>query len=143
MKSFYLFDTNIISEIRKPNPNPNVVKLFMEKKDFADISSITWAESLAGLKRIPEGKKKEALSAYYNEIIHEQFDIVPFDEHAATVYSDLYPRLEEIGKIPQDFDLQIASIAIANNMILVTRNTKDFEHIACVSNLMLENWFEA
>ena len=60
MKSFYLFDTNIISEIRKPNPNPNVVKLFMEKKDFADISSITWAESLAGLKRMPEGKKKEA-----------------------------------------------------------------------------------
>jgi hypothetical protein len=28
-------------------------------------------------------------------------------------------------------------------MILVTRNTKDFEHIAKVSNLMLENWFEA
>ena len=59
-----------------------------------------------------------------------------------TIYSDLFPKLEKIGKIPQDFDLQIASIAIANNMILVTRNIRDFEAICSVSNLMIENWFE-
>ena len=91
---------------------------------------------------MPEGKKKEALCSFYYEIIREQFDIVPFDEHAATIYSDLFPKLEKIGKIPQDFDLQIASIAIANNMILVTRNIRDFEAICSVSNLMIENWFE-
>ncbi len=142
MKSFYLLDTNIISEIRKPFSNQNVMNLFMQKKSFCDISAITWAESLAGLKRMPEGKKKEALCSFYYEIIREQFDIVPFDEHAATIYSDLFPKLEKIGKIPQDFDLQIASIAIANNMILVTRNIRDFEAICSVSNLMIENWFE-
>ena len=32
MKSFYLLDTNIISEIRKPFPNQNVMNLFMQKK---------------------------------------------------------------------------------------------------------------
>ena len=142
MKSCYLLDTNIISEIRKPSPNENVLKLFAEKKNLSAISSVTWAESLVGVKRMPEGKKKEALSAYYNEIIHGQFDILPFDEHAATIYSDLYPKLESSGKMPSEFDLQIASIAIATNMILVTRNTKDFESISSVSSLMLENWFE-
>ena len=142
MKSFYLLDTNIISEIRKPFPNENVINLFMQKKSFCDISAITWAESLTGIKRMPEGKKKEALRSFYYEIIREQFDIVPFDEHAATIYSDLYPKLESIGKLPPEFDLQIASIAIANNMILVTRNTKDFAQISSVSNLMLENWWE-
>lgn len=41
-----------------------------------------------------------------------------------------------------DMDAQIASVAIANNLILVTRNQKDFEPIAAVSTLMLENWFQ-
>ena len=142
MKKFYLLDTNVISEIRKPSPNQNVVLKFMKNKNFSDISAITWAESLTGLKRMPEGQKKEALSTFYNEIIYEQFEIIPFDQHATTIYSDLYPKLESIGKLPPEFDLQIASIAIANNMILVTRNTKDFAQIASVSNLMLENWWE-
>lgn len=142
MKKFYLLDTNVISEIRKPSPNQNVVLKFMKNKNFSDISAITWAESLTGLKRMPEGKKKEALSTFYNEIIYEQFEIIPFDQHAATIYSDLYPKFESIGKLPPEFDLQIASIAIANNMILVTRNTKYFTQIASVSNLMLENWWE-
>ena len=142
MKKFYLLDTNVISEIRKPSPNQNVVFKFMKNKNFSDISAITWAESLTGLKRMPEGKKKEALSTFYNEIIYEQFEIIPFDQHAVTIYSDLYPKLESIGKLPPEFDLQIASIAIANNMILVTRNTKDFAQISSVSNLMLENWWE-
>ncbi|MBQ1983581.1 MAG: PIN domain-containing protein [Spirochaetaceae bacterium] len=142
MKSLYLLDTNIISEIRKPYPNENVVKTFLKKKNISDISSITWAESLSGVKRMPEGKKKDALLSFYNEIIYEQFDIIPFDEHSAIIYSDIFPKLEALGLIPQEFDLQIASIAIANNMILVTRNTKDFEGICSVSNLMIENWFE-
>ena len=94
MKKFYLLDTNVISEIRKPSPNQNVVLKFMKNKNFSDISAITWAESLTGLKRMPEGKKKEALSTFYNEIIYEQFAIIPFDQHAATIYSDLYPKLE-------------------------------------------------
>jgi predicted nucleic acid-binding protein len=142
MKKFYLLDTNVISEIRKPSPNQNVVFKFMKNKNFSDISAITWAESLTGLKRMPEGKKKEALSTFYNEIIYEQFEIIPFDQHAATIYSNLYLKLESIGNLPPEFDLQIASIAIANNMILVTRNTKDFAQISSVSNLMLENWWE-
>ncbi len=142
MKSLYLLDTNIISEIRKPSPNENVVKTFLKNKNISDISSITWAESLSGVKRMPKGKKKDALLSFYNEIIYEQFDIIPFDEHSAIIYSDIFPKLEVLGKIPQEFDLQIASIAIANNMILVTRNIKDFEGICSVSNLMIENWFE-
>ena len=58
MRSCYLLDTNIISELRKPTPNENVLQSFAQKKLFSDISSITWAESLAGVKRMPESKKK-------------------------------------------------------------------------------------
>lgn len=141
MRWIYLLDTNIISEIRQMRPEPSVLQLFMERKNYSVISSITWTESLTGLKRLPEGRKKEALSSYYYEIIKEQFQILGFDGSAAEVYSSLYPKLEGLGRVPQEFDLQIASIAIANNLILVTRNTKDFESICQVSSLMLETWF--
>ncbi|MBQ7509261.1 MAG: type II toxin-antitoxin system VapC family toxin, partial [Spirochaetales bacterium] len=70
-------------------------------------------------------------------------EFVPFDEHVAVIYSDLKSRLEKAGCPAPEIDMQIASTAIANNLILVTRNTGDFSNIAEVSSLMLENWFEA
>ena len=71
----------------------------------------------------------------------KMYEILPFDDFAASIYSDLISRLQTKGKLPQKLDLMIASTAIANNLILVTRNTSDFQPIKEVSNLMLENWF--
>ena len=59
-----------------------------------------------------------------------------------TIYSDLFERLKENGAPVQKFNLLIASIAISNNLILVTRNTEAFENIVKNSTLMIENWFE-
>ena len=52
----------------------------------------------------------------------------------------LISRLQTKGKLPQKLDLMIASTAIANNLILVTRNTSDFQPIKEVSSLMIEDW---
>ena len=70
--------------------------------------------------------------------INALYDKVPFDEHAAFIYSKLYSDYKKNGLQPPIHDLQIAATAIANNMILVTRNTQDFENIP---GIMLENWF--
>ena len=70
------------------------------------------------------------------------YEFYDFDIHAAAVYSDIKSRLESLGKMPSELDLQIASVAIANNLILVTRNIQDFLAIQENSALMLENWFE-
>ena len=68
--------------------------------------------------------------------------MLPFDSHAAVIYSDVRSRLEKAGKPAPELDMQIASVAIANNLILVTRNIADFKDIQQVSALMLENWFD-
>ncbi len=79
---------------------------------------------------------------YATNQIQRLFEILPFDDFAASIYSDLVSRLKPKGKLPQKLDLMIASTAIANNLILVSRNIQDFKDIKEVSNLMLENWFE-
>ena len=138
----YLLDTNIISERSKPLPNKIVLQKIADNLEYSCISSVTWAETLSGIKTMPDGKRKTSLFDYFVESVQKQFDILPFDANAANIYSDLYERLKAKGTPAQRFDLLIAAIAISNNLILVTRNVSDFKDIAANSNLMIENWFE-
>lgn len=142
MRAIYLLDTNIISELVRPEPNKNVVRKIFENQKVSSLSSVTWAEALFSVKRMPQGKRKDLFFDFYINTVQNMYEFFDFDIHAASVYSDIKTRLEHIGKIPQELDLQIASVAIANNLILVTRNVSDFTDIAENSALMMENWFE-
>lgn len=142
MQKLYLLDTNIISELTKEVQNQNVVKKIFETQKISALSSVTWAEALYGIKCLADGKRKDNLSDFYINTVQSMYEFLDFDIHAASIYSDIKSRLEEVGKIPAELDLQIASVAIANNLILVTRNVQDFIAIQENSALMLENWFE-
>jgi len=138
----YLLDTNIISEPTKASPNQTVVNKITENIEYSCIASVVWAETLSGIKSLPEGTRKTILFDYATNQIQKLYEILPFDDFTASIYSDLVSRLKPKGKLPPKLDLMIASTAIANNLILVTRNVSDFEPIKAVSNLMIENWFE-
>ena len=138
MTKYYLLDTNIVSEAIKDNPNKEVMINFEAKTHLSCISTITWAELILGTIKLPDGKRKRKLENFYYDYVNGTFEQLPFDEHAANIYPKLLYQYEKRGGNLPDHDLQMASIAIANNMILVTRNTKDFESIP---GLMLENWF--
>lgn len=138
----YLLDTNIVSEPTKLSPNEKVIQKLADNLEYSCISAVTWAEILSGIKIMPDGKRKTCFFDYFIESVQKQFEILPFDASAANIYSDLYERLKTKGAPAQRFDLLIATIAISNNLILVTRNVSDFKDIAANSNLMIENWFE-
>lgn len=143
MKPFYLLDTNMISEIFKPFPNKNVYEKLQENASLCALSATTWNELLYGVQIMDAGKKKDYIFSKLIDDIQASFNIIQYDNHAAWIQADIRSRLKEKGK-PLDFqDTQIASIAISNCMILVTRNIKHFEPIQEVSSLMLENWFES
>ena len=140
MQSIYLLDTNILSEITKPNPNRNVVKKVIENKHISTIASVTFEEMLYGVKRLPASKKQSDLLSFNINFIQANYEIIPFDVHASWILSDIRQRLEANGKRAPLADAMIAATAIANNLILVTRNVKDFESIREVSSLMIEDW---
>lgn len=63
--------------------------------------------------------------------------ILPFDEGAARRFGLLKAELEAVGQRLADLDLQIASIALANSLPLVTHNTRHFSRIP---DLLLQDW---
>ena len=138
----YLLDTNIVSEIIKPEPDLNVIKKIAEHNSDCAICSPVWQELLFGLYRMPESINKKYLGKFIKEDVHENFKIKNFTEKAADIQAQLRIKLEQLDQPTQKEDSMIAAIALANHMVLVTRNTKHFAGIQQVSALTVENWFE-
>ena len=61
----------------------------------------------------------------------------PFDDHAAELYGRIRYELETKGQVIGPMGLLIASIALANNLVLVTHNTAEFSRLP---DLSLEDW---
>lgn len=66
-----------------------------------------------------------------------RFVSLPFDDEATLVYGRIRAQLAALGTPIGPYDLQIAAIAIAHNLILVTHNTAEFSR---VDELLIEDW---
>ena len=140
MKNIYLLDTNIVSQVTKPEPNSNLLANLELHTGTCCISSITWYELQNGILLLPQGSKKAKLFSFLNDYVQPSFPVIPYDIHAASINADITSRLLPTGNPTPILDTQIASIAIANNLILVTNNTRDFEIFTEQFNLMQEDW---
>ena len=129
----YLLDTNICIYIIKNKPES--VKQKFESLDLGDIfiSSVTVSELVYGAyksKKIEQNLK--SLEKFFLPL-----EVVDFDYKSSYEYAKLRADLEKRGLVIGQLDMQIAAVALANDMILVTNNTREFERIA---SLKLENW---
>jgi tRNA(fMet)-specific endonuclease VapC len=97
------------------------------------ITSITIAELMHGANRSLH--REENLTRL--EVLFAALTVLPFDEMAGRRFGYLKAELEDKGEPLDDLDLQIASIALHNNLSLATNNTKHFKR---VQDLRLENW---
>ena len=68
--------------------------------------------------------------------------MIPYDSFASQICGEIRAKCQKNGNPVPRFDSQIAATAIANNMILVTHNTRDFEVIAQNSMLQIEDWWK-
>jgi len=138
----YLLDTCIVSEPVKPVPAEAVLAKLARYDGLCAIPSIVWHELRYGVDRLPEGKRKKRLTGYLQEVVAPFLPVIPYDEHAAWMHANIRVDLEQAngGALTLPFaDGQIAAVALANNLILVTRNLQDFKRIR---HLAVENWFD-
>ena len=127
-----VWDTNVLSEIMKPVPDPRVLS-------WADsiptpqtaVTAITVAEILYGIGRLPDGARRRTLVTAAESIFDEEFRnrILAFDADAAVEYAALVVERELAGLPISMADAQIAAICRTHECTLATRNVRDFEGI--------------
>lgn len=124
-----VLDTNVISEVFRPRPDARVVAWLESLAGDVAITAITLAELLAGVSRLPDGKRKSALSTRIDAALQPYRGaraMLAFDDEAAAQYADVLVEREAAGLPISMADAQIAAICRAHHATCVTRNVKDF-----------------
>ena len=126
-----VLDTNVISELMKPSRSEAVVTWLstQQKADEFFVTTITVADVLYGIELLPKGERRDGLERQAETMFTQDFAgrILPFDEHAARIFSLLAAGRRRLGRPIEFFDAQIAAIARTHGATLATRNTDDFE----------------
>ena len=133
----YLVDANILSNLTKAEPNEALLNHFYDKLFETAIPAPVWHELLFGFFRLPQSKKRQAIEAFLLDFLEPRIPILEYDRKAAYWHAAERARLGAVGKKPPFIDGQVAAIAFANGLVVVTDNTKDFRHF---QGLSLENW---
>ena len=136
----YLLDTNILSNIVKPQPSESLLAWWAEQRDEnLFVASLTIAEIRRGVLEKPRGKKRDALDAWFSgpEGPQELFAgrILSFDDKAGLIWARLMADGKAAGRPRGALDMIIASVAGANDCIVVTDNEKDFAGLKFVNPL--------
>lgn len=129
----FLIDTNIL--IYRLKNMGNVNENFLKYQDCPmSISVVSYGELLFGAEK-SQAVARNLATVQAIKSIFPLFDITP---EIMEVYAKTKSCLQKTGRTTDDMDLLIASTAIANDLILVTHNTKHFQH---VPNLQFVDWF--
>jgi tRNA(fMet)-specific endonuclease VapC len=133
----YLLDTSIVSSPIAKVPNAEVLKHLEAHGHECAIAAPVWHELTYGCQRLPRGRRREAIETYLQDVVLASFPVLAYDETAAHWHGIERARLEGLGKPAPYVDGQIAAIAYANELTLVTVNVKDFARFKGVE---VENW---
>ncbi len=134
----WLLDTNILAEPLRPAPALRVLERFREHHATIALPVTAWQELNYGWLRMAHGRRRDRLGDYLQDTVL-RLPILPLDTRAAGIQAALRAQADSSGRPIDHPDSEVAAIAIANGLTLVTRNTRDFEGRP---GLQLANWFE-
>jgi len=125
-----LLDTNIISELMKPLPEPSVLA-WIDSQDEHELWTCTTvaAEVHSGLDLMPDGRRQNQLREKAEQMFSNLFAdrILAFDQEAARMLGAVLRSRNAVGRPVDEMDALIAATALANDATLATRNTSHFE----------------
>jgi len=131
-----ILDTDVLSRLVSPAFPNRLVKCLEQAPQPLCTTAINLAEIEYG---IAKHSSPERLRRQYEERVWPWLEVLPFDRESAECYGMLRAHLEQSGMPLAEADLMIASIALRNDMPLVSGNVRHFSRIP---GLALENWLE-
>ena len=122
----YLLDTNVVSEVVRARPSPDVVRWLRDVPDEAlHLSVLSLGELRHGAERIGDGRRKEKLRLWIEQDVPAWFEerLLPISAAVADRWGRL---LAEMRRPVPAIDSLLAATAITHGLRLVTRNERDF-----------------
>ena len=123
----YLIDSNVVSESMRPAPSARVVTWLDRHAGNCAMPTVAIFEVRAGINSMPPGRRRDELMGAFERIV-ARFGprVVSFDRPSAEMAAELASVSASGGRTMTTGDVQIAGIAGAYGLTLVTRNVKDF-----------------
>ena len=123
----WLLDTNTVSELTNPRPDPEVLEWLESNEAASAISAISIGEMILGIERLPDGKKRRRLERSMR-FLREDYagKILDFTEGVAADWGRLVAEARNGGRNLSVLDSQIEATAVHFGLKVVTRNSADF-----------------
>ncbi|MFZ0632541.1 MAG: type II toxin-antitoxin system VapC family toxin [Acidobacteriaceae bacterium] len=131
-----MLDTDICSYLMRGRSRRIEERLADLAPDEICISVMTRAELLYGLKRLPPSHRLHISVRRFLRMVR----VLPWESDAADFYAEIAHQLIRSGQPIGEFDMMIASHALAVGAVLVTNNVRHYDRIE--QPLTLENWSE-
>ena len=122
----YLIDTNVLSELRRKQPDPSVVDWIQARpRQSLFLSVLTLGEIRKGLERLEDTARKQSLLDWLEVALPNFFlgRMLAVDAHTADRWGRL---MAQAGRPLPAIDGLLAATALQHDLTLVTRNIKDF-----------------
>jgi predicted nucleic acid-binding protein len=118
----YLCDTNVLSELVRPDPNEGVVS-WARKVQVICLSAVVVDEICFGLSWRPNMR----VQSWFDAFLDQHCEVLPITDAIARRSGLLRGRLRSRGIVRTQADMMLAATALEHDLTLVTRNMRDFE----------------
>jgi predicted nucleic acid-binding protein len=126
----YLLDTNILSELRRPRPEPKVVAFIKQQPlDLLFVSSVTLAEIRFGIELVADAGRRAELNDWLTHKMRPMFDqrVVPVSEDIMFKWRLLLEEGRKAGHTFSQPDLIIAATGLQHGLTIVSRDTSEYQ----------------
>ena len=126
----WLLDTNVLSELRRPKPEPKVVAFVTAQPlDRLYVSTVTLAEIRFGIELVGDATKRAELGDWLAHKLRPMFEqrVLPLSEDVIVKWRLLVEDGRKAGHTYSQPDLFIAATALHHGLTVVTRDAAEFE----------------
>jgi predicted nucleic acid-binding protein len=126
----WLLDTNILSELRRPRPEPKVVAFVAAQPlESLHISAVTLAQIRFGIELVADANCRAELTDWRAHKVRPMFAqrVLPVTEEIMFKWRLLMEEGRKAGHTFSEPDLIIAATALEHGLTLVSRDTREYE----------------
>jgi toxin FitB len=128
--SGFLLDTNVLSELQRPRPSPNVLAFIRHATlNTLFLSDLVVAEIRFGIETAASSPRRDKLAAWLTDVIRPMFvgRILPVTEDIFVRWRWIVEMCRRKGYTFDQSDALLAATAIHHNLIVLTRDIDPFE----------------